>query len=133
MLLHPYILRLCSTGSSIMPQKKNPDSLELLRGKSGRVFGNASIISIRQKSVLFLLSMQMAGFVMTLKGLPSTYNKDLQEDKEPLFDTVDNISASLKIAEGVVATMDVCQLRPQNWLGLINNSNRSMPIKCTRP
>jgi argininosuccinate lyase len=133
MLLHPYTLRLCSTGSSIMPQKKNPDSLELLRGKSGRVFGNASIISIRQKSVLFLLSMQMAGFVMTLKGLPSTYNKDLQEDKEPLFDTVDNISASLKIAEGVVATMDVCQLRPQNWFGLINNSNRSMPIKCTRP
>ncbi|KAJ7905380.1 argininosuccinate lyase [Mycena olivaceomarginata] len=78
-----------STGSSIMPQKKNPDSLELLRGKTGRVFGN------------------MAGFVMTLKGLPSTYNKDLQEDKEPLFDSVDNVSASLKIAEGVIATMDV--------------------------
>jgi argininosuccinate lyase len=51
----------------------------------------------------------MAGFVMTLKGLPSTYNKDLQEDKEPLFDTVDNISACLKITEGVVATMDVGQ------------------------
>ena len=49
----------------------------------------------------------MAGFVMTLKGLPSTYNKDLQEDKEPLFDTVDNISACLKISEGVVATMSV--------------------------
>ncbi|KAG9318806.1 putative argininosuccinate lyase [Chiua virens] len=76
-------------GSSIMPQKKNPDSLELLRGKSGRIFGN------------------MAGFLMTLKGLPSTYNKDLQEDKEPLFDTVDNIGASLKIAEGVIATMMV--------------------------
>lgn len=44
---------------------------------------------------------------MTLKGLPSTYNKDLQEDKEPLFDTVDNVSASLKIAEGVIATMEV--------------------------
>ncbi|EKM55483.1 uncharacterized protein PHACADRAFT_256131 [Phanerochaete carnosa HHB-10118-sp] len=78
-----------STGSSIMPQKKNPDSLELLRGKSGRVFGN------------------MAGFLMTLKGLPSTYNKDLQEDKEPLFDAVDTISASFKIAEGVIATMEV--------------------------
>jgi len=78
-----------STGSSIMPQKKNPDSLELLRGKSGRIFGN------------------MAGFVMTLKGLPSTYNKDLQEDKEPLFDTVDNISASFRIAEGVIATLEV--------------------------
>ncbi|TFK76554.1 putative argininosuccinate lyase [Pluteus cervinus] len=78
-----------STGSSMMPQKKNPDSLELLRGKSGRIFGN------------------MAGFLMTLKGLPSTYNKDLQEDKEPLFDTVDNISACLQIAEGVIATLVV--------------------------
>ncbi|EJU05365.1 argininosuccinate lyase, partial [Dacryopinax primogenitus] len=78
-----------STGSSIMPQKKNPDSLELLRGKSGRLFGN------------------MAGFLMTLKGLPATYNKDLQEDKEPLFDTVDNISASLQIAEGVIATLNI--------------------------
>ncbi|TFK42690.1 argininosuccinate lyase [Crucibulum laeve] len=78
-----------STGSSMMPQKKNPDSLELLRGKSGRIFGN------------------MAGFLMTLKGLPSTYNKDLQEDKEPLFDAVDNISASFKIAEGVIATLEV--------------------------
>jgi len=78
-----------STGSSIMPQKKNPDSLELLRGKSGRIFGN------------------MAGFLMTLKGLPSTYNKDLQEDKEPLFDAVDNVSASFKITEGVIATMEV--------------------------
>ncbi|RDB20969.1 putative argininosuccinate lyase [Hypsizygus marmoreus] len=78
-----------STGSSIMPQKKNPDSLELLRGKSGRVFGN------------------MAGFLMTLKGLPSTYNKDLQEDKEPLFDAVDTVSASFQIAEGVIATLEV--------------------------
>lgn len=49
----------------------------------------------------------MAGFVMTLKGLPSTYNKDLQEDKEPLFDTVDNVSASFRIAEGVIATLEV--------------------------
>ncbi|KAI0093545.1 argininosuccinate lyase [Irpex rosettiformis] len=78
-----------STGSSMMPQKKNPDSLELLRGKSGRVFGN------------------MAGFLMTLKGLPSTYNKDLQEDKEPLFDVIDTVSACFKIAEGVIATMEV--------------------------
>lgn len=72
-----------------MPQKKNPDSLELLRGKSGRVFG------------------QMAGFMMTLKGVPSTYNKDLQEDKEPLFDCVDTVSAALRIAEGVIATLNV--------------------------
>ena len=81
-----------STGSSIMPQKKNPDSLELLRGKSGRTFG------------------QMAGFMMSLKGVPSTYNKDLQEDKEPLFDAVDTVSAALRIAEGVVATMNVSLL-----------------------
>jgi argininosuccinate lyase len=49
----------------------------------------------------------MAGFLMTLKGLPSTYNKDLQEDKEPMFDTFDNVSASFKIAEGVIATLEV--------------------------
>ncbi|WWC86123.1 argininosuccinate lyase [Kwoniella dendrophila CBS 6074] len=78
-----------STGSSIMPQKKNPDSLELLRGKSGRTFG------------------QMAGFMMSLKGVPSTYNKDLQEDKEPLFDAVDTVSAALRIAEGVIATLTI--------------------------
>lgn len=56
--------------------------------------------------ILLYLS-QMSGFLMTLKGLPSTYNKDLQEDKEPLFDTVDNISACLRIAEGVLATLNV--------------------------
>lgn len=72
-----------------MPQKKNPDSLELLRGKAGRTFG------------------QMAGFMMSLKGVPSTYNKDLQEDKEPLFDAVDTVSAALRIAEGALATMSV--------------------------
>lgn len=91
-----------------MPQKKNPDSLELLRGKSGRIFGN---VRIRFFSACFrfliVVVLQMAGFMMTLKGLPSTYNKDLQEDKEPLFDAVDNVSACLKIAEGVIATMNV--------------------------
>ncbi|WFD36189.1 argininosuccinate lyase [Malassezia cuniculi] len=78
-----------STGSSIMPQKKNPDSLELLRGKSGRLFGN------------------LAGFMMSVKGIPSTYNKDLQEDKEPLFDSVDTTTACLQIATGVVSTMSI--------------------------
>lgn len=78
-----------STGSSLMPQKKNPDSLELLRGKSGRVFGN------------------MSGLLMTLKGLPSTYNKDLQEDKEPLFDAVDTLNRALPIAAGALATLSV--------------------------
>ncbi|KAB5527973.1 L-Aspartase-like protein [Coniochaeta sp. 2T2.1] len=76
-----------STGSSLMPQKKNPDSLELLRGKSGRAFGH------------------MAGFMMTLKGLPSTYNKDLQESVEPMLDHVKTVGDSIQIAEGVLATL----------------------------
>ena len=76
-----------STGSSLMPQKKNPDALELLRGKSGRVMGD------------------MTSVLVTLKGLPSTYNKDLQEDKEPLFDAVDTLSGALQIAWGVISTL----------------------------
>lgn len=76
-----------STGSSIMPQKKNPDALELLRGKSGRVMGT------------------MTGLMTTIKGLPTTYNKDLQEDKEPLFDTIHSVSSSLQIACGVISTL----------------------------
>ncbi|KAI9472531.1 argininosuccinate lyase [Coemansia sp. RSA 989] len=78
-----------STGSSLMPQKKNPDSLELLRGKCGRVFGG------------------MSGFMMAYKGLPSTYNKDMQEDKEPMFDAVDTLSGSLQITAAVVATLKI--------------------------
>ncbi|PWW73221.1 argininosuccinate lyase [Tuber magnatum] len=78
-----------STGSSLMPQKKNPDSLELLRGKSGRIFG------------------QMAGFMYTLKALPSTYNKDLQEDKEPLFDATRTLLDSTRIATGVLSTLSI--------------------------
>ena len=68
-----------STGSSLMPQKKNPDALELLRGKTGRVAG------------------ALTSLLVTIKGLPSTYNKDLQEDKEPLFDTVDTMVAVLQV------------------------------------
>ena len=68
-----------TTGSSIMPQKKNPDAAELIRGKSGRVFGN----------LISLLTL--------MKGLPLAYNKDLQEDKEPLFDSVDTVQVCLKI------------------------------------
>lgn len=78
-----------STGSSIMPQKKNPDALELLRGKSGRVLGS------------------MTGLMATLKALPTSYNKDLQEDKEPLFDALHNVSGSLQIATGVISTLTV--------------------------
>lgn len=93
-----------------MPQKKNPDSLELLRGKSGRVFGNVKY----PRSCAFLMSnltlFKTAGFLVSYKGLPSTYNKDLQEDKEPLFDTVDTVSACFRIAEGVIGTLEVCSL-----------------------
>lgn len=78
-----------STGSSLMPQKKNPDSLELLRGKAGRAFGH------------------MAGFMMTQKGIPSTYNKDLQESWEPMLDHVKTVSDSIQIANGVLATLSI--------------------------
>uniref|UniRef100_A0A2K6DIX7 Argininosuccinate lyase n=1 Tax=Macaca nemestrina TaxID=9545 RepID=A0A2K6DIX7_MACNE len=78
-----------STGSSLMPQKKNPDSLELIRSKAGRVFGRC------------------AGLLMTLKGLPSTYNKDLQEDKEAVFEVSDTMSAVLQVATGVISTLQI--------------------------
>ncbi|MGG5342417.1 argininosuccinate lyase [Enterococcus sp. AZ192] len=78
-----------STGSSIMPQKKNPDMAELIRGKSGRVYGN-----------LFSL-------LTVLKGLPLAYNKDLQEDKEGMFDTAQTILISLEIMAGMVETMSL--------------------------
>jgi argininosuccinate lyase len=78
-----------ATGSSLMPQKKNPDSLELLRGKTGRLVGH------------------LVALLTTLKGLPSTYNKDLQEDKEPLFDALDTLKLALPVAAGVVRTLKV--------------------------
>jgi argininosuccinate lyase len=73
----------------------------------------------------------MAGFLMTLKGLPSTYNKDLQEDKEPLFDTVDNISACLEIAEGVVATMNV-NIKPEPYSSSSFCVDRSTATRCSK-
>lgn len=78
-----------STGSSIMPQKKNPDMAELIRGKTGRVYGN------------------LFGLLTTLKGLPLAYNKDMQEDKEGMFDTVHTLMGSLPIFEGMIRTMTV--------------------------
>jgi argininosuccinate lyase len=84
-----------TTGSSIMPQKKNPDSLELIRGKSGRVFGH-------QISLLTVL-----------KGLPLAYNKDLQEDKEVLFDTVDTLGDCLQVIQSVVKTLTVNRAKAQ--------------------
>ena len=78
-----------STGSSIMPQKKNPDFAELIRGKTGRVYGD------------------LMGLLTTLKGLPLAYNKDMQEDKEGVFDAVDTLSDSLVVMTGMIRTMTV--------------------------
>ncbi|KAJ3588944.1 hypothetical protein NHX12_009797 [Muraenolepis orangiensis] len=77
------------TGSSLMPQKKNADSLELIRSKAGRVFGRC------------------AGFMMTIKGLPSAYNKDLQEDKEAMFDCFDSLHGALQVSTGVMSTLQI--------------------------
>lgn len=78
-----------STGSSIMPQKKNPDVAELIRGKSGRIFGN------------------LIGILTVMKGLPLAYNKDTQEDKEGVFDSIDNIKISLEIFAEMIKTMKI--------------------------
>jgi len=78
-----------ATGSSLMPQKRNPDVLELMRGKAGRLIGHA------------------AGFLCTLKGLPSGYNKDLQEDKEALFDTIDTLELELPLAAGLIGSIEI--------------------------
>jgi argininosuccinate lyase len=91
-----------STGSSIMPQKKNPDIAELARGKSGRLVGN------------------LAGLMTTLKALPLAYNRDLQEDKEPVFDSVDTLEVLLPAFTGMVATLRfntdrMAELAPQGF------------------
>ncbi len=78
-----------SSGSSLMPQKKNPDSAELLRGKSGRVIG------------------PLVSLLTTVKGLPLAYNKDLQEDKEPLFDAMDHLSMCLRVVPKILDTLKV--------------------------
>ncbi len=78
-----------STGSSMMPNKKNPDSMELVRGKTGRIYGN------------------LVRLLTVMKGLPLTYNKDLQEDKEALFDTIDTIKALVSIFTGVIQTITI--------------------------
>ena len=78
-----------ATGSSIMPQKKNPDMAELIRGKSGRIYGD------------------LMALLTICKGLPLAYNKDLQEDKEPLFDAVDTLKSSIGIFTEMIATMTV--------------------------
>jgi argininosuccinate lyase len=83
-----------TSGSSLMPQKKNPDSLELIRGKCGRVM--ASLTSL----------------MVTMKGLPMTYNRDMQEDKVPLFEAADEVSASLEMARVVIETVNLLPEKP---------------------
>ena len=92
-----------TSGSSLMPQKKNPDSLELIRGKSGRVFGDLTSLFI------------------TMKGLPMTYNRDMQEDKEPLFDAFHQTSGSLAMAKAVAESVSLNEQKPalaaeQSWV-----------------
>ena len=84
-----------STGSSIMPQKKNPDVAELIRGKTGRVYGH------------------LMGLLTTMKGIPLAYNKDMQEDKEPIFDAIDTVKLCLPVFRDMLLTMTV---RKENML-----------------
>ncbi len=85
-----------STGSSLMPQKKNPDALELIRGKAGRVFGHH------------------AGLLATMKGLPLAYNKDMQEDKEAVFETLDTTGICLKVSAIVLNNLTVNETRTRD-------------------
>jgi argininosuccinate lyase len=92
-----------TSGSSLMPQKKNPDSLELIRGKSGRVFGD------------------LTSLLVTMKSLPLTYNRDMQEDKEPLFDAFHQTSGSLRMAKAVADSVTLDPAKPfaaaeQSWV-----------------
>ncbi len=80
-----------TTGSSLMPQKKNPDVAELTRGKTGRLIGN------------------LVSLLTTIKGLPMTYNRDLQEDKEPVFDSVDTVKISLEVFAGMISEAEVVE------------------------
>jgi argininosuccinate lyase len=83
-----------TSGSSLMPQKKNPDSLELIRGKSGRVIGC------------------LTSLLVTMKGLPMTYNRDMQEDKEPLFEAADQLRGSLEMARVVIGSTKLNEAKP---------------------
>jgi argininosuccinate lyase len=88
-----------TTGSSLMPQKKNPDVCELARGKSGRLIGN------------------LVSLLSTLKGLPMTYNRDLQEDKQPVFDSIDQIKLALEVYTEMVTATEVDPQRMRNAAG----------------
>src|SRR5207253_468488 len=88
-----------ATGSSLMPQKKNPDSMELVRGKTGRVFGH------------------LAALLTMMKGLPLAYNKDMQEDKEALFDTIDTLNGSLRVMSTVLRNIGISSARTLSAAG----------------
>ena len=109
-----------STGSSIMPQKKNPDMAELIRGKTGRVYGD------------------LMGLLTVMKGLPLAYNKDMQEDKEPVFDALDTVTMCLPVFAGMADTMTVLpeNMRKAAGRGFINATDcadyltkRGMPFR----
>jgi argininosuccinate lyase len=87
-----------TSGSSLMPQKKNPDSLELIRGKCGRVLG------------------ALTSLLVTMKGLPLTYNRDMQEDKEPLFDAADQVNGALEMARVVVESAELHPAPEESWV-----------------
>lgn len=86
----------CSTGSSIMPQKKNPDVAELIRGKTGRVFGD------------------LTGILTVMKGIPLAYNKDMQEDKEGIFDAIDTLKLCIPVFNKMISTMKINKLNMRN-------------------
>ncbi|HYW72415.1 MAG TPA: argininosuccinate lyase [Pyrinomonadaceae bacterium] len=109
-----------ATGSSLMPQKKNPDSMELVRGKSGRVFGH------------------LTALLTTMKGLPLAYNKDMQEDKEAIFDTADTVLSSLQVTATVLRNLrvDAARARDAATHGYLNATEladylvrRGMPFR----
>lgn len=109
-----------TTGSSIMPQKKNPDMAELIRGKTGRVYGD------------------LIGLLTTLKGLPLAYNKDMQEDKESVFDACDTVKMCLQVMAGMVSTMTAIpeNMKKAAQSGFINATdmadylvNKGMPFR----
>lgn len=99
-----------TSGSSLMPQKKNPDACELIRGKSGRVFG------------------ALNGLLTTLKGLPLAYNKDMQEDKEGIFDALETWQACLEIAELVLVDIQVNTERTEKPLSKVMRMRPSWQI-----
>ena len=100
-----------TSGSSLMPQKKNPDSLELIRGKCGRVMGS------------------LTSLMVTMKGLPMTYNRDMQEDKVPLFEAADQLAGSLEMARVVIESVKLnaarARRRRRGELGRRHRSRRS--------